>query len=217
MQSFFDEFMKLRNLSLKLDTPDSASKNLLALYMMTMSDLGLSSKETETLSALYQHRINKIEVSEAHLAATFHLRLWCLNGWARYQCFVLKDYLFAEKIIRKLSHECEILFKVKFLNFDAEIKLFPAILALNFTRISYYSGQYQPFQLRREFLLKSLKTLTWEKNQIFDFELNNIFLKNWTEIKKALNSENQNYLINKIDSIGCNPRTSSFSQSIVNN
>lgn len=210
MKVFFEELNKIRSESESVDSAYYEIKHLSKLYNKTMSDQPLSQKDIILLQGFETFDNFECTKNENDIAAADHMRLWCLNGWARHNFFIQKKFSEAEKIIQKLALKCAALYKIKFLRFDDEVKLFPMILALNLMRISYYSHHEELFLEQKKFMLFALLKKNWTENDLFIEELNKSVANNWETIRKSLNEQNTDYFLNKIHGIGKNSNRGYF-------
>lgn len=191
MQKFFDEMKNIR---------DARTDDYSKFYSIAMTDDLFVKKSFIEELPMPSYPISTD--SEIPIAHPLHQWFWCLNAWSRHCCFVLKDFSHAEGILDALGAESHRLFQFKFQMFDQEVKLFPLILALNATRISFYKNDLVLLAKQQRFLVRCVETAEWTATELFSVEISKLNESQWQIIKLGLSTTNKKFLLDKINNIG---------------
>lgn len=194
MNAFYSKISEFRKKCIESELPSSFYFNSSSLYTKLMTALSeLNAQDQESIFKFEQHIPEKQE-------ELFHY-LWFLNAKARYECFVKHDYSKALILTNSISGLVHRFFVKDFEEDNLEKRSLIFILALNYTRLSFYTKNYalcldQVKELKAFFL--NTPSLHWEH---FPEALRLMLNQHGHALLFKMNQEQKDYFLIKMNKI----------------
>lgn len=194
MNAFYFKISEFRKKCIESVAPSSffyISSTLYTKLMSTMTEL--NTQEWDDVLKFQKHVPESTE-------ELFHY-LWFLNAMARYECFVKKEYQSAGKLTDTISYLASGIFSKDFNEDNLEKRSLIFILALNYTRLSFYNKNY-PECVKQLNHLKSFFQNSQDSNwESFPEDLR-LLLNNYADtLLVKMTEEQKDYFIQKMNKI----------------
>lgn len=194
MNAFYSKISEFRKKCIESELPSS-------FYFISSS---LYTKLMTTLSELNAQDLNHVFKFEQHIPENqeelFHY-LWFLNAKARYECFVKRDYSEALRLTNFITGLIHRLFGKDFEEDNLEKRGLIFILALNYTRLSFYTKNYvvcnEQLKEMKSFFLNA-PTVQWD---YFPEAIRLILNQHAHGLLTEMNQEQKDYFLLKMNKI----------------